>query len=118
MIEPQSVQAGESAVSNTTGAWPAASRSARSFASTPCATIFSPSSSPFATVSCFAETVSPPTGMLAAALLAVLAHVDEFGRTLLKPLGAPAGKIEAFVETPFKLDNGKSSRPWWEQALI
>jgi hypothetical protein len=55
--------------------------------------------------------------MLAAALLAVLAHVDEFGRTLLKPLGAPAGKIEAFVETPFKLDNGKSIRPWWEQAL-
>ena len=44
-------------------------------------------------------------------------------RTLLsrslnrKPLGAPAGKIEAFVETPFKLDNGKSIRPWWEQAL-
>ena len=54
----------------------------------------------------------------ASALLAVLAHVDEFGRTLLKPLGAPAGKIEAFVETPFKLDNGKSIRPWWEQALI
>jgi hypothetical protein len=51
------------------------------------------------------------------ALAAVLAHVDEFGRTLLKPLGAPAGKIEAFVETPFKLDNGKSIRPWWEQAL-
>ena len=51
----------------------------------------------------------------ASALLAVLAHVDEFGRTL--PLGAPAGKIEAFVETPFKLDNGKSIRPWWEQAL-
>ena len=53
----------------------------------------------------------------ASALLAVLAHVDEFGRTLLKPLGAPAGKIEAFVETPFKLDNGKSIRPWWEPAL-
>ena len=34
----------------------------------------------------------------ASALLAVLSHVDEFGRTLLKPLGAPAGKIEAFVE--------------------
>jgi hypothetical protein len=42
----------------------------------------------------------------------VFAHVDEFGRTLLKPLGAPAGKIEALVETPFKLDNGKSIRPW------
>lgn len=47
----------------------------------------------------------------ASALLAVLAHVDEFGRTLLKPLGAPAGKIEAFVETPFKLENGRSIRP-------
>ena len=46
MIEPQSVQAGESAVSNTTGAWPTASRSARSFASPFCATIFSPSSNP------------------------------------------------------------------------
>jgi hypothetical protein len=43
MIEPQSVQVGELAVSNTTGAWPAASRSARSFASTPCATLLSPS---------------------------------------------------------------------------
>ncbi len=28
----------------------------------------------------------------ASALLAVLSHVDEFGRALLKPLGAPAGK--------------------------
>lgn len=47
----------------------------------------------------------------ASALLAVLSHVDEFGRTLLKPLGAPAGKIEAFVETPFKVDGGKTIRP-------
>jgi hypothetical protein len=47
----------------------------------------------------------------ASALLAVLSHVDEFGRTLLKPLGAPAGKIEAFVETAFKLDNGRTIRP-------
>lgn len=47
----------------------------------------------------------------ASALLAVLSHVDEFGRTLLKPLGAPAGKIEAFVETPLKLDNGRTIRP-------
>lgn len=47
----------------------------------------------------------------ASALLAVLAHVDEFGRALLKPLGAPAGRIEAFVETPFKLENGKAVRP-------
>jgi hypothetical protein len=47
----------------------------------------------------------------ASALLAVLSHVDEFGKTLLKPLGAPVGKIEAFIETPFKLDNGKTIRP-------
>ncbi|HWO99009.1 MAG TPA: hypothetical protein VNL74_00040 [Methylococcus sp.] len=47
----------------------------------------------------------------ASALLAVLSHVHEFGRTLLKPLGAPAGKIEAFVETPFKIGNGKVIRP-------
>jgi hypothetical protein len=66
MIEPQSVQAGESAVSNTTGAWPAASRSARSFASEFWATIFRPSSSPLATVSGFAATVSPPTSILEA----------------------------------------------------
>ena len=47
----------------------------------------------------------------ASALLAVLTVVEEFGRSLLKPLGAPAGKIEAFVEVPFKLDNGKAIRP-------
>ncbi len=47
----------------------------------------------------------------ASALLAVLSHVDEFGRALLKPLGAPAGKIEAFVETPFKIASGKTIRP-------
>jgi hypothetical protein len=63
----------------------------------------------------------------ASALLAVLAHVDEFGRSLLKPLGAPAGKIEAFVETQFKLDGGtirpdgligvsRAGRTWW--ALV
>jgi hypothetical protein len=47
----------------------------------------------------------------ASALLAVLSVVNEFGRTLLKPLGAPAGKIEVFVEVPFKLDDGKTLRP-------
>lgn len=64
----------------------------------------------------------------ASALLAVLSHVDEFGRALLKPLGAPAGKIEAFVETPFKLDGGRviradgiigvsrAGKTWW--ALV
>lgn len=47
----------------------------------------------------------------ASALLAVLSHVDEFGRALLKPLGAPGGKIEAFVEIPFKIDGGRTIRP-------
>jgi hypothetical protein len=47
----------------------------------------------------------------ASALLAVLSHVDEFGRSLLKPLGAPSGKIEAFVETQIKAENGKTIRP-------
>ncbi len=61
MIEPQSVQAGESAVSKTTGAWPTASRSARSFAALPCATIFNPSNSPFG---CAGDVVSPPTTIL------------------------------------------------------
>jgi hypothetical protein len=37
--------------------------------------------------------------------------VTEFGRTLLKPLGAPAGKIETFIEIPFKLSDGRSIRP-------
>ena len=47
----------------------------------------------------------------ASALLAVLSVVDEFGRSLLKPLGAPAGKIESFVEVPFKLESGQKVRP-------
>lgn len=47
----------------------------------------------------------------ASALLAVVSHVDEFGRSLLKPLGAPSGKIEAFVETQIKAENGKTIRP-------
>jgi hypothetical protein len=47
----------------------------------------------------------------ASALLAVLSHVDEFGRNLLKPLGAPAGRIEAFVETQIKAENSTIIRP-------
>jgi len=47
----------------------------------------------------------------ASALLAVISVVEEFGRSLLKPLGAPAGKIEAFVEVPFKLESGHKVRP-------
>lgn len=40
---------------------------------------------------------------LASALLAVMQAVPEFGRVLLKPLGAPAGRIESFIEVPLKL---------------
>lgn len=46
----------------------------------------------------------------ASALLAVIAAVPEFGRSLLKPLGAPAGRIESFIEIPFKLGE-RSIRP-------
>ncbi|MEO5709674.1 MAG: hypothetical protein ABIQ59_07620 [Nocardioidaceae bacterium] len=37
------------------------------------------------------------------ALLAVLTAVNEFGRALVKPWGAPAGRLEAFIEVPFLL---------------
>ena len=37
------------------------------------------------------------------ALLAVLTAVREFGRSLLKPLGAPAGTIQTYIEVPFAL---------------
>lgn len=46
----------------------------------------------------------------ASALLAVIHAVPEFGRALLKPLGAPAGRIDAFIEVPFKFE-GKALRP-------
>ena len=46
----------------------------------------------------------------ASALLAVLSAVPEFAHSLLRPLGAPKGKIQSFVEVPFKL-NGRSIRP-------
>jgi hypothetical protein len=35
------------------------------------------------------------------ALLAVLEAVPEFARTFLKPLGAPAGKVQSFIEPAF-----------------
>jgi hypothetical protein len=46
----------------------------------------------------------------ASALLAVLGAVPEFAHTLLKPLGAPKGKVRTFIEVPFKL-HGRSIRP-------
>lgn len=46
----------------------------------------------------------------ASALLAVIANVKEFGRAILRPLGAPAGTVQTFVETPFDHD-GRKVRP-------
>ena len=48
---------------------------------------------------------------LASALLAVMGAVPEFGLALLKPLGAPSGKIETYIEVPFKLGDGRTIRP-------
>lgn len=44
------------------------------------------------------------------ALLAVLTAVHEFERELLKPLGAPAGRVAAFCEVPFELADGRRVR--------
>jgi hypothetical protein len=41
------------------------------------------------------------------ALLAVMSVVREYGRSLTRPLGAPAGKIETFIEVPFRLGDKK-----------
>lgn len=46
----------------------------------------------------------------ASALLAVLESVRELGRAILGPLGAPAGKISAFIKVPFDLGD-KRYRP-------
>lgn len=47
----------------------------------------------------------------ASALLAVMAAVPEFGRALLKPLGAPSGRIESLIEIPFKVEGARRIRP-------
>ena len=44
------------------------------------------------------------------ALLAVVASVKEFGRTMTRRVGAPAGRIETFVEVPFET-NGRTLYP-------
>lgn len=46
----------------------------------------------------------------ASALLAVMSAVEEFGRALLKPLGAPSGRATTYIEVPFKI-NDVSLRP-------
>jgi hypothetical protein len=41
------------------------------------------------------------------ALLAVMASVKEFGRTLTAPYGAPIGRLDTFIEVPFQLGERK-----------
>ena len=43
------------------------------------------------------------------ALFAVLSAVKEFGREILRPLGAPAGAVSTYCEGPFEV-NGKKVR--------
>lgn len=38
------------------------------------------------------------------ALMAVMSAVPEFGHTIIKPLGSPAGRIGTFIEVPFKVN--------------
>jgi hypothetical protein len=47
----------------------------------------------------------------ASSLLAVMTAVDEFGKNLLKEIGAPAGRISTFTEVPLKTAEGKTLRP-------
>jgi hypothetical protein len=41
------------------------------------------------------------------ALLAIMSSVKEFGRTLTAPLGAPAGRLDTYIEVPFLLGEQK-----------
>src|SRR4051812_15446253 len=47
----------------------------------------------------------------ASSLLAVMGSVDEFGKALLREVGAPAGRITTFTEVPLKDAEGKTLRP-------
>jgi hypothetical protein len=47
----------------------------------------------------------------ASSLLAVMGAVDEFGRALLKEIGAPAGRISTYTEAPLKSADGRVFRP-------
>ena len=48
------------------------------------------------------------------ALLAVLGAVKEFGRSFVKPFGAPGGNLECYIEVPFSL----SERRLYPDGLI
>lgn len=45
------------------------------------------------------------------ALLAVMGAVREFGLAVVKPLGAPAGHLQTFIEVPFKATDDRSCQP-------
>jgi hypothetical protein len=45
------------------------------------------------------------------AVLAVTGSVREFGHAILKPLGAPAGQVETFIEVPFKCGDDRNVIP-------
>lgn len=45
------------------------------------------------------------------ALLAVMQAVKEFRVAMLKPLGAPAGTLESFIEVPFEVDEDRTVYP-------
>ncbi|HEX4669319.1 MAG TPA: hypothetical protein VH275_05025 [Solirubrobacterales bacterium] len=47
----------------------------------------------------------------ASSLLAVMGAVDEFGKALLREVGAPGGRITTFTEVPLKDAEGKTLRP-------
>jgi hypothetical protein len=47
----------------------------------------------------------------ASSLLAVMGAVDEFGKALMKEIGAPAGRISTFTEVPLEAADGKVWRP-------
>lgn len=45
------------------------------------------------------------------ALLAVMGAVRELGLAIVKPLGAPAGQLQTFIEVPFKTQGDRSCQP-------
>ncbi|HEV2858122.1 MAG TPA: hypothetical protein VGW80_06955 [Solirubrobacterales bacterium] len=47
----------------------------------------------------------------ASSLLAVMGAVDQFGKALLKEIGAPGGRISTFTEVPLEDPDGKVWRP-------
>lgn len=50
------------------------------------------------------------------ALLAVIGSVREFGNSIVRSIGAPAGRIETYIEVPLDLSDGRTCRP--DGALV